>query len=182
MSCHARHDPTMSVVQRPCAHVILDVVLSYVLSKGDNNIPCPTLSDHVSFQSAKMACHARRCTTVCNAKGDDGIPRLMSSDCVCCPKVIMAYDALVIRPCVFPKDHEGIPRPTSSDSMYCPKEMMACQAQHFQTVYPTQSPCIHATPNVIRLCVQSKGDDEMSRPTSSDCVCCLMAIMAFNDR
>ena len=172
----------MSVVQGPCSHAMPYVVLLCVLYKGDDNKPRLTSSDCVCFPSAILACHARRRPTVCNAKGHDSIPRLMTSDCVCCPKVIMAYDALVIRPCVFPKDHEGIPRPTSSDRMYCPKEMMACQAQHFQTVYPTQSPCIHATPNVIRLCVQSKGDDEMSRPTSSDCVCCLMAIMAFNDR
>ena len=132
--------------------------------------------------SAIMTCHAQHPPTVCNSKGDDGIPRPMSSDCVCCPKVIMECDALRHSTMCIAKDHVGIPRPTSSDRMCCPRDMMAGQAQRCQTVYSAHGPCMHATPIINCLCVQSKGDDGMSCSTSSDCVCCLKAIMAFLDR
>ena len=149
-----------------------------VLSKGDDNLHRPMSFYRVFFPSAIMACHTRRHSTVLNANGVDGIPLPMSSDCVCCPKVIMACNALHIRLCVLPKDHAGIPRPTSSNRMCGPREMMACQAQRCPNIYSAQGPCMHATLYVIRLHVQFKGDNGMSRPTSSDCVCCLKAMMA----
>ena len=81
-----------------------------MLSKGYDGMPRPTTADRLCCQRAKMACHARRRSTVCAAKrrrwhatpdavrpcvpkGDDGMPRPMSFDRVCVPKVMMACDA-----------------------------------------------------------------------------------------
>ena len=41
-------------------HVMLDVVRLYVLSKGHDGMPCPTLSDRVCIPRAMIPCHARR--------------------------------------------------------------------------------------------------------------------------
>ncbi|TMW86570.1 hypothetical protein EJD97_021200, partial [Solanum chilense] len=56
--------------------------------------------------------------------------------------------------------------------------MMLCHARCHPTVCATQEPCGHTTPNDVRSCVLSKGNDNMPRPTSSDHVCFARAMMA----
>ena len=112
----------------------------FVLSKGYDGMPRPTTADRLCCQRAKMACHARRRSTVCAAKrrrwhatpdavrpcvlpkGDDG----------------MHATPDVVRPCVLPKGDDGMPRPTSLDRVCCPKAMMACHARRRSTVCAAQ--------------------------------------------
>uniref|UniRef100_A0A494G8X0 Uncharacterized protein n=1 Tax=Solanum lycopersicum TaxID=4081 RepID=A0A494G8X0_SOLLC len=46
------------------------------------------------------------------------------------------------------------------------------------TVCASQGPCWHATPNVVRPCVLSKGDDGMPDPMSFVSVFCQMVKIA----
>ncbi|TMW80672.1 hypothetical protein EJD97_016943 [Solanum chilense] len=55
---------------------------------------------------------------------------------------------------------------------------MECHARHHPTVCAAKGPCWHVTPNVVRLCLLSKGNDSMKYPTSFDRVCCTRVIMA----
>ena len=57
MACYTRHSPTVCAAQGPCGHATLYVIRSCVLSKGDDNIPCPTSSDRLCFLRAMMKCH-----------------------------------------------------------------------------------------------------------------------------
>ena len=73
---------------------------------------------------------------------------------------------------------------------------MSCHARRRPTVCAVQGQCYHATLDVIRLCVQSKGGDVMPHlfvravqgrdvmptPTSFDRVCCPRAVMSCHDR
>ena len=85
--------------------------------------------------------------------------------------------------------------PTSFDREFLPSAIMECHAQRHPTVCASQGTFGHATPNVIRPCVQSKGDDSMHaqrcpsvllskgddympRPTSFDRLCFPRAMMA----
>ncbi|TMW80697.1 hypothetical protein EJD97_016477, partial [Solanum chilense] len=45
------------------------------------------------------------------------------------------------------------------------------------TVCAAKGPCWHVTPNVVRPCVLSKGNDGIKYPTSSDRVCCMRVMM-----
>ena len=156
----------------------------FVLSKGYDGMPRPTTADRLCCQRAKMACHARRRSTVCAAKrrrwhatpdavrpcvlpkGDDG----------------MHATPDVVRPCVLPKGDDGMPRPTSLDRVCCPKAMMACHARRRSTVCAAKRRRWHATPDVVRPCVLPKGDDGMPRPTSFNRVCCPKMLMASHAR
>ena len=64
-----------------------------------------------------------------------------------------------------------MPRLTSFDCLCCPKTMMAFYARHRLIVRDVQGRCCHATPDVVRPCVLSKGSDVMARLTSFDHVC-----------
>ena len=85
--------------------------------------------------------------------------------------------------------------PTSFDSECLPKAIMECHARRRPTVCAAQGTFEYATPDVIRPCVQSKGDDSMHaqrcpsvllskgddympRPTSFDRLCFPRAMMA----
>ena len=93
------------------------------------------------------------------------MPRRTSSDRVCYPRAVMACHTRRCRLCVLSKGSDVMPRPTSFDRLCCPKTMMAFHAQHRPTVRAVQGPCCHATPDVVRPYVQSKGGDIMPRPT-----------------
>ena len=80
--------------------------------------------------------------------------------------------------CLMTKVDDGLPSPTSSDCMCWPRAMMAYQVRCSLTVYVVQGWWWHDTPDVIPPYVLSKKEDVMSRETSSDCVCCLMAMKA----
>ena len=108
----------------------------FVLSKGYDGMPRPTTADRLCCQRAKMACHARRRSTVCAAKrrrwhatpdavrpcvlpkGDDG----------------MHATPDVVRPCVLPKGDDGMPRPTSLDRVCCAKAYFAVHARSAQAL------------------------------------------------
>ncbi|TMW93072.1 hypothetical protein EJD97_012229 [Solanum chilense] len=61
----ARLHLTVCAAQVPCRHATPNIVLSCVLSKGDDNMPSPTSLDYVCFPRLMMACHTRLCPTVC---------------------------------------------------------------------------------------------------------------------
>ena len=52
----------------------------------------------------------------------------------------------------------------------------------FPTVCGVQGRLFHATPDVVRPSVLSKGGDGMSRPTLLDRVCCPKAVMSCHAR
>ena len=96
----------------------------------------------------------------------------------------------IIRPCMVSNRDDGMPRPRLSDRVCCPRAMMACHAQHLSTrcmlsksndgiharriltMCIGQRTLLHATPDILRSCILSKGDDVMRRLTSSHRVCC----------
>ena len=55
--------------------------------------------------------------------------------------------------------------------MCCIRKMNACQARPCVTMCTAQKPCGHVTLNVVRPCVLTKDDNNMSCATSCDCVC-----------
>ncbi|TMW88875.1 hypothetical protein EJD97_017963 [Solanum chilense] len=61
--------PTMCAAKGPWVHATPYVVLSCVLSKVDNNMPCQTSSDRVCFLWVMMACHTQRRPIVYAAQG-----------------------------------------------------------------------------------------------------------------
>ncbi|TMW89155.1 hypothetical protein EJD97_017589 [Solanum chilense] len=176
MACNGRRHPTMCAAQSPCRHAIPYVVQLCVQSKGDDNMTCTTSSD----------------------RGNDDIYRLTLFDRVCSRRSMIAFSTPdVIQPCVLDKGYDCMPRPTYSNRVFCARAMMTCHVLSLPTVccpsakithhtrlYPTtcaaQWPCEHATPDVIRLSVMSKGNDNMPRPTSSDRVFIPRAMMAFH--
>ena len=80
--------------------------------------------------------------------------------------------------CLLSKVNDGLPSPTSSDRMCWPSDIMSYQARRSLTVYAVQGWWWHDTPDVVPPCVLPKGEDVMSHQTSSDRVCCLMAMKA----
>ena len=100
----------------------------FVLSKGYDGMPRPTTADRLCCQRAKMACHARRRSTVCAAKRR---------------RWHATPDA--VRPCV-PKGDDGMPRPTSLERVCCPKAMMTCHARRRSTVCAAQRRILQSTP------------------------------------
>ena len=128
-------------------------------------MPRPTSSDRVCCPRAVMSCHNRRRPTVCAVQG-------------------RCFHATsdVVRPCVMPKGDDGMPSPTSSHHAYSPRAVISCQARHRLTVCAFHARLCHATPDIVRPCVLSKGGDGMPRPTSFDRVCHQWAIMAYDAR
>ncbi len=110
-------------------------------------------------------------------KSDDGMPGQTSFDIVCCSMYIMrmpcrhhpimcAVPGLwwhatldVIWMYVLYNGYALLPHPISSDCMCGPE------------------PWLHATPDVVRLCVMSKGNDSMHCSTWSVRVCCSRAMI-----
>uniref|UniRef100_A0A494GA82 Uncharacterized protein n=1 Tax=Solanum lycopersicum TaxID=4081 RepID=A0A494GA82_SOLLC len=89
----------------------------------------------------------------------------------------------VVQPSVQSKGGDFVPWPTSFDLLCCPRAVISCQARHRLTVCAFQARLCHATPDVIRPCVLSKGGgDGMPRPTSFDRVCHQWAMMAYDAR
>ena len=73
-------------------------------------------------------------------------------------------------------------RPTSFNCVCCPKTVMSCHAQRRLIVCAVQGRLCHATPNVVRLCLRSKGGDVMPRPMSSHRECSPRAVMSCHAR
>ena len=63
------------------------------------------------------------------------------------------------------KGDDVMPFPTSFDRVCYPKAVMLFHAQRRSTVCAVQRQGWHATPDVVRLCVLSKSNDVMPRPT-----------------
>ncbi|TMW80321.1 hypothetical protein EJD97_021456 [Solanum chilense] len=121
-----------------------------IMSKGEDGMSRPTLSDHVRCPMAIMTCHARRHLT-----GNDVIQRPTLSDRLCSARAIMSCHADLVRPCV-----------------WCPSAMMVFHTQRHPTMYAAQGPFGHSTPDVIIPLSQYKGDDCMPRSTLFDRVYC----------
>ena len=107
-------------------------------------------------------------------KGNDGMPRLTSFDRMCCPRAVISCHArrrpIVFCPMAVMSCHD---RPRCS-----PRAMISFHAPHRPTVGAVQGRRWHATQDVIRPCVLSKGGDGMPHPMSSDCLCCPKAMIA----
>ena len=78
----------------------------------------------------------------------------------------------VVRPGVLSKGGDVMPRPTTSDRLCSPREVVSCHARCPSTVCAAQRQLYHATPDIVRPSVLSKGGDVVPRTTSFDCVCC----------
>ena len=89
--------------------------------------------------------------------------------------------------------------PTSSELVCCTMKIIAFHARPHPTMCAAKGPCGHATPYVVQLCVQYKGDeniicrhhlimyafqndDWMPCPTLSDRVCGTREMMECNAR
>ena len=100
---------------------------------------------------------------------------------------------------VLPKGYDCMSRQTSSECVWCTRVIIECHTRPHPTMCAAHGPCRHATPYVVQLCVQSKGDDNilcrpclivyafqnddgMPRPILSDCVCCTKEMMACHAR
>ena len=64
IACHARRHSTVCAAQGGWWNATPDVVRSYVLSKGDDNVPRPTSSGRVYCLRAMMICHTLSCLTI----------------------------------------------------------------------------------------------------------------------
>ena len=71
---------------------------------------------------------------------------------------------------------------TSLYHVYCAISMMVCHVRCHPTVFATQEQRGLATPDDVKSCVLSKGNDNIPRPTSSDYVCFARAMMACKTR
>ena len=107
--------------------------------------------DRVCCPKAVMSCHARPCRLYVLFKGSDVMPRPDVANRVCCPRAGMSFHG-----------------PTSSDRVCSQRAVMSCHARCRSTVCAIQRRGCHATPDVVRLCVLSKGGDVMPRLTSLD--------------
>ena len=87
-----------------------------------------------------------------------------------------------IRSCVHFKGYDVMPRLTFSDHVCCWRIMMTCHARTYPRLCAVQGLWWHATLDVVRLSVQSKGDDGMSRSASSYHVYCPRDTLAFHAR
>ncbi len=84
--------------------------------------------------------------------------------------------------CVLCKGYAGMPLPTSSDRVCCLMSIMACHARRRLTMCVVQGQLLHAKPDIVHPCSQSKGNDGMSYPSSSDRVCCPRDMMTVHTR
>ena len=135
------------------------------LSKVYESMLRPTSSNCVCSPSAKMACHALCHLTVCVVQG-----------------LLCHSTPDVVRPCVKSKGNDGIPCSKFFNCVCFLNAMMECQAGRYSTVLAFQGRRCHATPDVVRSCLLSKGVDVMPRPTSFDHVCCPKAMIACHAR
>ena len=126
IACHARRHPTVCAAQGRWWNVTPDVIQSYVLSKGDDNMPRPTSSGRVYCLRAMMTCHTLRHLTIfvvqqwwCHSssyvvhqcvlsKGNDSMKRPTLSDHVCCPRTRWNAIPNVVQPSVLFKVNDGI--------------------------------------------------------------------------
>ena len=164
--------------------------------KGGDVMPRPMSSDYVCFPREVMSCHDRRCRPCLQSKGGDFMPRPTSSDRVWSPREIMSCHARrhssvfaaqqrwcyatpnVVRPSVLSKGGDGMSCSTSSDRVCSRREVMSCHARCRLTVCAAQRRWYHATTDVVRPSVLSRGGNDMSRPTSFERVCCPKAVMS----
>ena len=154
IACHARCRLTVCASERRLWHAMPDVVRSCVLPKGGDFMTLPTSIDRVYHPKAVMSCtpdvadrvccpsavmaYPARCCRLCVlSKGVHVMPRLTSSDRACIPRAVMSCHAQCCRPCVLSKCGDGITRPT------------------LPTVCAVQERSCHATPDVVRPCMQS---------------------------
>ena len=79
MDFHVRRHYTLCAFQWPWWHATPDIVLSCLLSKGDDNMLRPMPFDRMFFLMDIMACNAQHHRFVCATQGLRGIPRLTSS-------------------------------------------------------------------------------------------------------
>ena len=81
---------------------------------------------------------------------------------------------------VHSKGEDGMTRLTSSDHVCFPMEMMEFHSRRHPTMCDAQWPCEHATPDIVRPCLQSKGDDGMPRRRRSTVCAVQRVIIARN--
>ena len=97
------------------------------------------------------------------SKGDDSMPRSTSSDPLYAVQGRRWTSMLdIIRVCVLAKGHDGMPILMLFNRVFFQWAIRSCYTQHRPAMCNVQV------------------EDDMSRPTSSDCVCCLMVMMAFH--
>ncbi len=150
MACHARHYPSVCVVQERWWNVLSYVIWSCVLSEGMDGIPRPTSSNHVSSPRAMMACMPYIVRLCALSKDNAGMPH---------PDFVW--------PCLLSKSDDGIPWSTLSHFEWFPRVMKTCLARHCSWVFSTRV-WWHSKTHVIWPCVLSNSYDDMYarlRPT-----------------
>ena len=69
MASHAEHHSTMCATQGTCGHATPDILLSCVMSKGDDNMLRPTSSNRVFFPRDMITSHTRYSPTMYIVQG-----------------------------------------------------------------------------------------------------------------
>ncbi len=199
MACHADVDWSC-VLSKATWHAINDVIRPCMLSKVHDGMPRPTSSICVCNINSRMACHTRRCPTMCPIQGpwwyampDVIWPFVLSKDFyrmsrplssvrVCFPRTTRACNARHHTTCVLSKGDNGIPCFILLDRVCGKREMMACHTRRCSTVCAVEGLCRHATPDLIWLWVVSKSYDGRPHPTSFDYVWYPRDMMAYHAR
>ena len=107
------------------------------------------------FPREMMACHARRCPTICAAQTPYG-----------------HSTPYVVRSCMLSEGDYNMPHQTPYDRVCFTMAMMVCHTRRRLTVCAAQGRWWHAKPEEVLSFVFSKSDKGMPHSTSSDHVCC----------
>ena len=122
-----------------------------VLSKVYDDILSPKSFNHVCWPMDMMACHARRRPTLCDVQ-----------------ELWWHATPNFFQPCVLSKGCEGIPRPILSNCVWFPRAMCAYPSLTMFNLVCFKERWWHPTPDIVHICVHSKGDDGMPCPTMSN--------------
>ena len=134
--------------------------------------PRMTFSDRVCCPREMITCHSLRHPSVYSIKGrrlhymPDSV---WPSVCFLRPmNTCNVWRSPTV--CMLSNCNDGMPCLTSSNRVFIPRVMIKCHTWQSSTMYIVQVQWSHVTLVVVRSCVLSKGYDNMSFLTSSNCV------------
>ncbi len=134
MAGHTRRCPIVCAIEGLRLHDTLDVVKLYVLSKGDDGMPCPMSSYHVCSQRTIMACHVWHRPSVFAVQGAMMVYHTWLRQTV---YVVQGpwWHAMTDIVCLYvqSKDNNGILWPSSTHLVCCPRAMITCHALRVQS-------------------------------------------------
>ena len=116
------------------------------------------------------------------SKGDNGMLHPTLPDHVSYPRAIMEYHTKQLSFVWQYKRDDDMQSPTLFDPVCCQRAIMACHARRHQTMIAFKRTLLHTTLEIVQPCVLPNGNDGMPRPTTTVCVCNLMARKACQTR